>query len=316
MSIYQHATEFAGKPVREWQPGKKLRKPAETNYRISISYDEAEAGIQWEERFAEFLEDPLVGEVTGLVIGQWGESTSVATGELSSAVVVETLVAARERLPKLRAIFLGDIISEECEISWLRQSDVGPLFTAYPELEHFCVRGGEGLSLGRLDHARLKSLIVQSGGLGVNVVREVASAQLPALEHLELWLGTDDYGADASPQDLQPILSGQHFPRLRYLGLRDSYIADEIAQALVNAPILKRLEVLDLSLGVLTDDGAAALLKCPALKRLKKLDIHHHYCTAEMVEQLRARVAELDASEPRTADVYDDEEYRYVAVGE
>lgn len=316
MSIYQHATEFAGKPVWQWQPGKKLYKPAEANYRISISYDEQEAGTQWEERFAEFLEDPLVGEVTGLVIGQWGESTSIATGELSSEVVVETLVAARERLPKLRAIFLGDIISEECEISWLRQSDVGPLFAAYPELEYFCVRGGEGLGLGRLAHARLKSLIVQSGGLGANVVREVAGAQLPELEHLELWLGTDHYGADATPQDLQPILSGQRFPRLRYLGLRDSYIADEIAQALVAAPILERIEVLDLSLGVLSDVGAAALLKCPALKRLKKLDIHHHYCTAKMVEQLRALVADLDASEAQDLDGDEDEDDRYVAVGE
>ena len=55
--------------------------------------------------------NPLASEVTGLVIGQWGESTSVATGEQNSAVVVETL---RERLsagavPPRKAIDYAEI---------------------------------------------------------------------------------------------------------------------------------------------------------------------------------------------------------------
>jgi hypothetical protein len=77
---------------------------------------------------------------------------------------------------------------------WIQQCDVSPLFAAYPRLEHFCVRGADGLSFGALRHDRLKSLIIQSGGLGANVVREVA-ADAPELEHLELWLGDENYGA-------------------------------------------------------------------------------------------------------------------------
>jgi hypothetical protein len=106
-------------------------------------------------------------------------------------------VAARDHLPNLTAIFLGDIIIEENEISWINQSDVSPLFTAYPALEHFRVRGGNGLIVGSIRHERLKSLIIESGGLPAQVVRDVAAATLPALEHLELWLGTEEYGGDA-----------------------------------------------------------------------------------------------------------------------
>ena len=234
----------------------------------------------------------------------------------TSAPVVEALVAARDRLPKLRAIFFGDIIGEECEISWIRQSDVSPLFTAYPQLEHFCVRGAEGLSLGSLKHGRLKSLIIQSGGLGANVVREVAAADLPELEHLELWLGEENYGGDATVADLTPILDGGLFPKLRRLGLRDSQIADQIALAVATAPVVERIRVLDLSLGALTDEGAAALLGSPAIARLEKLDVHHHYCSEEMTAKLQSLGVEVDASEREEPDVYGDEVWRYVSVGE
>jgi hypothetical protein len=230
--------------------------------------------------------------------------------------VVEALVAARDRLPNLRAIFFGDILSDEREISWIQQSDLSPLFAAYPQLEYFCVRGADGLSLGSLKHDRLKSLIVQSGGLGANVVREVAAAELPELEHLELWLGTDEYGGDATVADLAPILDGGLFPKLKYLGLRDSEIADEIARAVAKAPVVERIRVLDLSLGILTDEGAAALLASPAIARLEKLDVHHHFCSEEMTAKLQSLGVEVDASERKEPDRYGDEVWRYVAVGE
>jgi hypothetical protein len=127
-------------------------------------------------------------------------------------------------------------------IRW--QSDVSPLFAAYPQLEDFCVRGAVGLSLGSLKHDRLKSLNIQSGGLGANVIREVAAAELPELEHLELWLGEENYGGNATVADIAPILDGALFPKLKYLGLRDSEIADEIAGAVASAPVVERIRVL------------------------------------------------------------------------
>jgi hypothetical protein len=311
MAIYEHATEFAGQPVVDWNPEEQGANA--TTYRISLSYGEADAGDQWLDRFATFLDTVQTEHVTGLVIGAWQD---MFEADGASAAIVEAVVAAREQLPNLRALFFGDIISEECEISWIQQTDISPLFAAYPQLEHFRVRGGNGLGLGALRHANLRTLIIESGGLDVSVVRAVMAADLPSLEHLELWLGTDEYGATTTLADLTPLFQGTRFPRLRYLGLRDSDITDAIAVALAQAPILQQLHTLDLSLGTLRDEGAAALAQSPAIHLLKKLDIHHHYCSDEMMEKLSALGIEVDLSEQETPDTYNGEMFYYVAVGE
>src|SRR5262249_17369854 len=313
--IYEHIANFAGKPVKDWEAQLEMQDPEGACYALRLSYEEAEKGRRWTDKFAAFLDDPPSSRVSGIIIGDWGLLSS-AMNE-TSAFVIEALVAARDRLPNLRAIFFGDVVSEECEISWIRQSDVSPLFAAYPQLEHFCVRGADGLNLGSLKHDRLKSLIIQSGGLGANVVREVATAEMPELEHLELWLGEDGYGGNASVADLLPILDGKPFPKLKYLGLRNSQIADEIARAVAVAPVVERIRVLDLSLGILTDEGAAALLESPAVARLEKLDVHHHFCSEEMTAKLQSLSFEVDASERMEPDIYDDEEvWGYGAVSE
>ena len=314
MAIYEHITEFAGKPVVDWEPGEPLDEPADVAYRISVSWDESEAGRRWTDKFAGFLDDPASGRVTALIVGPWA---AVGVGDESTAErIVEALASARDRLPALTALFVGEIISEESEISWIEQTDVSPLFNAYPRLEHFAVRGGNNLRLGAPRHDNLRALVVEAGGLPRQVVHDVVAAQLPELRHHELWLGTDEYGGDTTLDDLAPILAGDLFPKLEYLGLRDSEIADEIAIAIVSAPILERIKVLDLSLGTLTDAGAAALLASPAVAKLQKLDIHHHYCSPEMVEKLEALPIEVDAGEPQEADEWDGELHRYVAVGE
>ncbi len=144
--IYEHITNFAGKPVKDWEAQSGIQDPEGACYALRLSYEEAEEGRRWTDKFAAFLDDPSSNRVSGIVIGDWGLLSSAM--DETSAPVVEALVAARDRLPELRAIFFGDIIGEECEISWIRQSDVSPLYKAYPQLEHFCVRGAEGLSLG------------------------------------------------------------------------------------------------------------------------------------------------------------------------
>lgn len=313
MSVYEHATEFAGRPVEEWEPGTQLVDPAGIAYRVGLSYDESEGGASWEKKFEALLAEPGSGEVSALVVGVWGDLTEPLG---SSRDVVAALAAAAGRLPSLRALFLGDIISEEHEISWIEQADVSPLFAAYPMLEHFHVRGGNGLRLGTFRHERLKSLVVESGGLDASVVRDITSSELPSLEHLELWLGDDNYGATAEIVDLAPLFTGKLFPKLSYLGLRDSELSDAIAAAVAHSPVLERLRVLDLSLGTLSDDGAAAFLSSPAAARLELLDIHHHYCSDEMVGKLKAAGIKLDAGEQQTPDADGDEFYRYVAVSE
>jgi hypothetical protein len=307
MGIYHHDELFAGKPVVEYTKEIGIAEPEQSSYRLSVDYDSEHSII---DLLSQFLADPNVGKITSLTIGQWD------TENASSASVVNFLVDASQKLANLTALFLGDITGDEYEISWIQQSDLSPLWTAYPQLEYLRVRGNDGLSFGEIKLDRLKTLIVETGGLSVERVKEICRGYLPQLEHLELWLGDDNYGADVMPEDLTPILSGELFPYLQYLGLRNSHIADRIAMAVANSIILVRIKVLDLSLGNLGDVGATALLASPLIHQLQKLDLHHHYLSEELVEKLTGLSIAIDVSDPQEADQDDDEEYRYVAVAE
>ena len=147
-------------------------------------------------------------------------------------------------------------------------------------------------------------------------MREVASASLPQLEHLELWLGDDGYGNDISNEDLKPLLSADLFPNLKYLGLCDDCDADQTASLIAEVGFGESVEVLDLSMGTLGDEGAKALAASPRIKALKKLDLHYHYISPEVIEQLRQLGPEIDDSDKQEADEYDGQEERYVAISE
>jgi len=304
--IDENLETFAGKRVVDYNPEEGIAKPRDVVYRVRTEYD----GPEFSELLGTFLADPRVVEIPALVIGLFEPEAAGDTQE-----IVRLLVASRDRLTQLRALFLGDITYEEQEISWIQQSDLSSLWAAFPQLEHLQVRGGDKLSLGTIRHAKLRTLILESGGLPATVVRQVASAELPYLEHLELWLGSDNYGGDSKIRDLAPILAGR-FPMLRTLGLRDSEYADQIAVEVAASPVLGQLESLDLSLGTLSDVGAAALVASPRVARLKKLDLHHHYVSPELIASLRRLgIKEVNADDPKQPDE-DDEGARYVAVSE
>ena len=310
VTIAENAKVFAGLPVREFDPEAGIADPTGSIYRLRMDYD-SEDPISV--LLAQFLEDPNAGRVPGLVIGAWQGDESDA----SSAPIVEALVAARDVLTSLRALFLGDIIGEENEISWIQQSDVTAIFDAYPGLELFQARGGMGLVIGKLRHDNLRSLIIESGGLDGEVVRGIAGSDLPRLEHLELWLGTDAYGGNVTLEDLAPILGGARFPALRRLGLRNVEGADAIATAVAQAPILNRLEALDLSLGDLGDEGVLALAASPRVAGLKRLDIHHHYASDEALEALDKLGLDVEAGDRQEPqDWGGGETHRYIAVSE
>ena len=308
MTIGDHSDKYAGYPICDWQPGSRLENPAGCLIRIGITYDEADEGVTWTDKFAEFLDSPAAAVVPGIVVGAWDE----VGVEVGSAGIVEALVAARDSLPCLHVIFFGDITYEEAEISWIEQSDMAPLFGAYPQLTHFCVRGGNQLSFGLLRHENLRQLIVQSGGLGRDVVRQIGRAQLPKLEWLELWLGDSNYGGDCEVDDLQPILAGVQFPLLKQLGLKNAEKQDEIAVAVASAPVLQQLETLDLSMGTLTELGAQALLNSGGVKKLKHLNLAENYLSAPLLTRFNALGISVNLAEQKTGDEGD----RYVSVAE
>ncbi|MFH9863244.1 STM4015 family protein [Streptomyces sp. NPDC017202] len=282
-----------------------------------VTSDVYDADEEWTQAFARFCAAVDTTRVRALIVGAWQEAY-----DSEPTAVVEALVAARERFPALRALFVGDMVMEECEISWINQTDLTPLLAAYPELEEFGVRGGSGLRFPALRHDALRRLTIESGGLPAEVVRGIGASDLPALEHLDLWLGTPDYGGDSEAADLEPILSGARLPRLRHLALRNSEMQDAVAAAVASAPVVARLEVLDLSMGVLTDEGGAALLAGQPLTHLKKLDLHHHYLSEALTDRIRRTVetegVEVDLDRDDADEDQDDDGtvWRYVAVGE
>ncbi len=304
MTVEQHLNMFAGLKVVNYAPGGGFLEgqPGAVAYHLGgLEYGRAKHPLL--EVLGAYLSEPGAAATTALVIGAWDYDDMNDWGA-GNRDVVQALVAARDRLPQLRALFLGDIIREECEISWIQQGDVSPLLAAYPDLEEFRIRGVGVLSFGQLRHGRLRSLAVESGGLPANILEEIWAAELPQLEHLELWLGAAGYGGIDNVAPLEPLLSGRLFPDLRYLGLCNSAIADEVAKAVVASPLLERMRVLDLSLGNLTDEGARALLASPAVHRLEMLDIHHHYVSMEVVLELNRLGIGLDATDLKEPDTY------------
>ncbi|MFD3488454.1 STM4015 family protein [Streptomyces sp. NPDC058665] len=321
MDGIDHLDEFHGLPVftlpREKAPAPgSMPEPHSVAWRLDCGWDE-----EWTfpDVWRHFTDVVDTEGVRALVIGPWwcGDYS-----ELRPAL--ELIVADAARFPALRALFLADVVGEECEVSWLQINDITPAIEAFPLLEEFGVRGcGDtyqdgDLRLRPVKHDRLRVLRFESGGLPGTVVRAVGASDLPALEHLELWLGVGEYGGNATVADLAPFLDGGGFPRLRRLGLQNSEIQDEIAGAVAAAPVVAGLEALGLSMGTLTDAGAEALLAGQPLTHLAELDLRHHYISPPWLTRIEEALEPHGVRlELHPSDVIgEDDEWRYVVVSE
>lgn len=310
-----HLEEFHGLPVHtfgaEGDHTRALPEPGSVAWRLSAEWD-----LDFEPLWGRFLEAVDTEEVTALVVGMWWERRT----ERGIDFALDLLTAHARRLPNLRALFLADVESEQTEISWIKQGEVTRALRAWPLLEELGVRGGEDLVIEPLRHDRLRTLRIESGGLPQAPVRALAACEFPALRHLELWLGTPDFGGECTPEDIPPLLTAlsAHSPELRHLGLKNSDIQDAVAAAVAAAPVVAGLESLDLSLGTLGDEGGAALLSGQPLTHLRALNLRHHYLSDALVQRLR------ETLEPHGVDlvltpVQRRGHYtgaRYVAVGE
>lgn len=303
--VGSHVQTFLNKPVQDFQPSATI-DPEKYVYRLRIEYDDESVTIT--DLLEALVRDPRAGAIKELIIGQFNAEVSESSFE-----VVDKLVALKNELKELKALFIGDITYEECEISWINQTDITPVLKAFPLLEHLQVRGGEGLSFSELQHDHLSTLIIETGGMPPNVVEEVNAARLPNLQKLELWLGSENYGFASTAADFAPILSGKLFPRLTHLGLMDSELQDDLAIAAANAPVVNQLQVLDLSMGVLTDKGAAALRDSAAIRHLQHLNLRYHWLSEDMMAQLKALGMSINLDDKQKEE---GEDYRFVEVAE
>ncbi|MDT0437312.1 MULTISPECIES: STM4015 family protein [Streptomyces] len=310
-----HLKRFHDLPVHDYEPGgdgrrRPLPEPDTVAWRVGASWEQP-----FEPLWRSFLDEVRSEDVTALVIGLWWEEWD----EHGITPVLDLLLAAVDRFPRLRALFLADVESEESEISWIRQGDLSVVLRAWPGLVELGVRGGTELRLEPLRHDRLRTLRVESGGLPAEPVRALASCPFPALNSLELWLGTSAYGASSTVADVKALLDAVgRCPGLRHLGLKNSEMQDAVAAAVAEAPVVAGLTSLDLGMGTLGDAGGGALLSGQPLTHLRHLGLRHHFMGEETAERLRAGLephgVAVDLT-PADARPYR-QGRRYVAVGE
>lgn len=298
--IYSNAKTFAGKKVVDYDPSNS----DDVVFRFRSDWDNNVCV----EQLKKHIDSDRAGDTSAIVIGMWTEEMY----ETGPSEVLSLLVESKDALPNLKALYIGDVVSEENEMSWMVQTDLSPLVNNFPKLEYLRSRGSNGLAFSTLHSESLRALTVETGGLDVSVLRSISMASLPELEHLELWLGTAEYEGNCTVEDLQPIFSGEVFPKLKYLGLRNYDQIDAVCSVLVNSPIIEQLEVLDLSLGILTDIGAHALLRIPANTSVKRLILNHHFITDQYVTDLKKLPFSVEVGDVQE----DDDGWRFVAVGE
>ncbi|MGI5117912.1 STM4015 family protein [Marinactinospora thermotolerans] len=284
----EHLSELYGLPVYEFpEPGAPAAPlPAADAVAWKLATGEREHDEKFEGCWERFLDTVDAGRVRALVLGAGAYGNEIDFDEPGETV--ELLAAAADRLTGLKAVYLADLDSEESELSWIAQSDVSPVLSAYPHLEELGVRGASEDLLSPVRHEHLRVLRLENGGLPVQVVRGLVECDLPALSHLDLWLGEWYYGRTITVADLAPILDGGLLPALEHLGLQDSDIQDDVAAAVAHAPVVARLVSLHLGRGTLGDAGADALLRGQPLTHLRLLDLEHHFLSEEMMRRLRA----------------------------
>ncbi|MEM9925840.1 MAG: STM4015 family protein [Cyanobacteria bacterium P01_D01_bin.50] len=305
-----HLGKFANRQIVEFDLQVGIREPKNIAYKLLCSYREDRPPII--EQLTRILQDSQADKLEALVIGDWGEASADDSSE-----IVNGLVNAKDKLTNLKAIFIGDMVSSECEISWIRHGDISPILRAYPQLEVLQIRGGDGLQFNApVRHNKLQALVIETGGLGAITVAQICNMNLPELKHLELWFGAEEYGGDCAVENVKPIVDDLIFPNLNYLGLCNSEFSDEIAEAVVKSPLIETISVLDLSLGTLTDKGGEFLLNCAAVNELDIVNLTDNHLSEEMVGKLSALDCQLFTNHQEEIEYEDDEEYRYCSVSE
>ncbi|MEU0299282.1 STM4015 family protein [Streptomyces sp. NPDC006175] len=317
MSYVHHVEQFDGLPVFTFPP---YAHPADlpdadaVAWRLHCGPYVTDEG--YTSHWKRFTESVDLGKVRALLFGNpwYGNDGGSSPDEL---------IGLRSRFTALEAIFLGDVEDEEGMISMIGQGGIAELLDAFPGLRELGLRGGEDLEFPVTGHAGLRVLRVESGGLPPEAAAQIAAASLPSLEHLELWLGDEDYGGGTTAEDLAPLFAGVGKPALRHLGLQNSPVQDELAAALASAPVVKGLTSLSLSMGTLGDEGAQALLRGQSLSHLRELDLSHHYLSQDMMLRLWTELepqgvrVNLTGRQEEEDDLdWDDAPSRYVAVAE
>lgn len=293
-----------------------------------LSYDSNCADdpeVSLEEGLAALLQHPL-----GVAL----EELVVPINMLDDGCYFEPIAKtiAKYGAPALRRLRIGEFQvagpggipnGYDYEISWSMIGDASGMWEKLPRLEYFRLQSGLGSTscwdghpdrFGDIELPKLRHLEIVTGGMGRECIRSLSAADWPALENMELWLGSSDYGFEGTVDDLARILDGTGLPKLRRLGIMNTELTDDLCKLLGHSKIVGQLEELSLAYGTMTDAGARALAeRRDAYAHLSHLALDANFLTAEglaAVEGLCPNVTTEEQKEPW------DEDHRYVSLSE
>ncbi len=281
MFFYSHLAHFNNRKTT-WFTIEEGIENHKLAYRIAIDSDEEQEDFK--NKLFAFCDDEKAKDIKQLVIGVWFTELNEDSSEL-----IQLLVANKDKLYSLEALMIGDITNEETDVFWIKQSNINPIFDAFPNLKNLHIRGGNRLELGEINHHKLESLIIESTGLDEKVLHQLGEADLPNLKYLKLYLSDPDEGWIGSISDIKLLFRRNLFPNLRYLGLINTENTDDIAEFLLEVKdSIKSLKELGLNGGDMTDKGVEYLLKNESLSFIDVLYLEGNCISDEMVQKIHA----------------------------
>lgn len=199
-------------------------------------------------------------------------------------------------------------------MSWAQTGELSALWSVAPQLTEVKVRGLVE-DLGSIAAPNLLRFTRETSGLKRSELSSILAATWPKLEHLELWFGDANYGAEPSAEDAAPLLEGKGLPALSSLGICNFEFIDALVERLVHSPLLPRLKRLDLSKGCLTAEGAEVLIRHRArFAHLEAIDLSQNLVSEAAQAELRAALPKVTLDGQRLDEL--EEDMRFVAVGE
>lgn len=270
---------------------------------------------------------PMADGLRTLRLGfqRWGHGADDIPAVLRAA-------ASRPFARRLRRLHVGDI-APDIDLSHFAFGNVSSVSEWFPNLVELVLRGGDpswnraaSMDFGVLMLPHLRTLSLEMCSMSARRLEGLVASELPSLERLEVWFGAERSGAlglSGSPV-LVPLLEARRFPRLSWLGLRNTEFTDALVPLVWRSSLAPQLEGLDLSMGVLSSDGATTLARLAqgssrsgprALPRLKVLDVRENFLLPKDVKALVEAFPGVEVRADSQKMPLEDGE-RYVSVAE
>ncbi len=173
------------------------------------------------------------------------------------ALRVETAARATEALEAL-ARHAPPVLQELDLFARAELGDLSATWAHAPRLRRLTLTARSfdvgDLRLPELQRAKFLALSLSPG-----CVAAIAEAPWPALERLDLRLGSRFGIVAATFEDLEPLLTRTDLPALTHLKIRNAPFAGAICRTLSASPLATQLQVLDLSHGTITPQDVKVL---------------------------------------------------------